>query len=185
MFGIATLRGAASGCACTPRHTMSSTPPWVNTATRAPACAGGQRLQRRAHAVEEAAAALTAGRCAVGVVPQPGLPLLRVAQAQRGAVQAFEHPEGLLAPGGVGGQRQPALRRQGLGGLAGTLQVAADQQVDRLVGQPRGQPGGLGASDRVQRHVDMALDAQLAVVVGLGVADQEQLDHSPIVRAGR
>jgi hypothetical protein len=52
-----------------------------------------------------------------------------------------------------------------------------------LSGQALAQPSGLGVPQVVQRNVDLALKALLAVPVGFAVADEDEVGHGVILEA--
>jgi hypothetical protein len=155
---------------------------------------GHHRPQRLHHPGVEHGVALAALRQrVVGLVAQPLCPQVGVAAADRRHVQAFENAETLLAP-----QRLDQWRHQrrdtrhaalGIGhrlrGLARTLQVTDHQQVDGLAGQALAEPARLLQPQRIQGHIDLALEAVLAVPIGFTMADHDQLGHAAIVGAAR
>ena len=102
--------------------------------------------------------------------------------------QPVHNTKVLLAQPGVshGVQRQVGqqrLRRR-LGRLPRAQQVAAHQvlHTEPLSQQPLRHAAGLLPARGVQRHIHLALKAQLAVPVGFAVADDGQFKHRPIVR---
>ena len=85
--------------------------------------------------------------------------------------------ETLLAQGRIGDAGQAQLLRDGMRGLPGAQQVAGIEAMRRLAGQAPGQPPRLLQADGVQAHVDVALESQFAIPVGLAVAQEDQFGH--------
>ena len=90
--------------------------------------------------------------------------------------QALPGPEEQLAQPGVDHGLEPGRQRQRRDGRAGPDEVAGEQHRRRHACQRLRRGLGLGASDVVQRRVDLALDAAPGVVAGAAVAEQH---HAP------
>ncbi len=58
--------------------------------------------------------------------------------------------------------------------LLRSQEVAADEVLDRFAREPQAQPACLLVAGVVEGNVDVALEAQLAIPVGLAVADQDE-----------
>ena len=145
-----------------------------------------QGLHRAHHpGVESLVALAAAGQRVIGVMAGPLGPQVGMALLDGAHVQPLQHAEALFAPQRLDHRLQAAHARQRFGRAAGALQVAADQHVDRLVGQAPAQPVGLFEADGIQGHVDLPLEAVLAVPVGLTVANDDQFGHGAIVGPGQ
>ena len=112
--------------------------------------------------------------CMVFAKLQPVLPGARVQALDFVSPHAFDHAEVLLAQCNGGHDLQPEYLRGRRSGLLRTHQVAADQVIDRLVGQPQPEPSGLLMAHVIEGNVDVALKAEFAVPVGFTVADQNE-----------
>ena len=79
-----------------------------------------------------------------------------------------------LAQARVVGGGELVRARDRVGGLACTLQVAAVERGEAFAGAREAACGGLGLGQaaRVQRNVDVALQAALGIPGGFAVADE-------------
>src|SRR5690606_19393629 len=103
------------------------------------------------------------------------LPGARVARLDLLGTQPLADAEVLLAQVDGGAHRQAELLRRRRGGLLRAQQVAAGDVVDGLAGQAQAEPARLLVAGVVEGNVDVALEAQLAVPVGLAVADEDEV----------
>ena len=144
------------------------------------------RQRQRAHGAQHAGMklprALSASERVVGVKARPLRPGIGVLRLNVVNPHAVNNTKILLAQTGV--ERAAARRRQmqtllpdRLGGLLCADQVAADQQVSGLSGKALAQATRLLMTDSVERHIDLALKAQLTVPVGFAMTDQDEFGH--------
>ena len=139
------------------------------------------------HAGVELAGGFATGHAVVGFKAHPALPGLGVIGFHVLHTQPVHNAKVLLAQPGVchGVQRQVGqqrLRRR-LGRLPRAQQVAAHQvlHTEPLSQQPLRHAAGLLQARGVQRHIHLALKAQLAVPVGFAVADEDEFGHGGMV----
>ena len=95
---------------------------------------------------------------------------------------AVDAAETLLAQRRIGDAVQPQLSGDRLCGLPSAQQVAGVQAVCLFAGQALGQPPCLLHADGIQPHVHVSLETQLAIPVGLAVAQEDQFGHDLIIR---
>jgi hypothetical protein len=180
--------GPSTGSPCAVRHSMSSTPPCVTTATRWPGAAAASSRTAAHHTRMKLHQAFTARQCKVAAMLQPPLPEIGMARLDGWHVQPFQHPKALLAQTH---HRPPAASPQaaatGAAVSRARIRSLVKKRVIPLTGQARTQPLSLGMTRRVERHVDLALKALLAVPVGLAMADEKQFGHGRVTwqRVGR
>ena len=177
VFGIPQSRRPSSGNPFALRQIMSSTPPWVTIATCRPAMRARQRAHRREHPAAELTLALAAaGQREVGSCrrqrPELAVALLHLLQ-----LQPLEHAEALLAQPGQQAHREAPGSASGAAVSRARCRSLLKSRSAGAAPAARPSRRRLRVAGGVQRHVDLALEAQLAVPVGLAVADDGEVGH--------
>jgi membrane-bound lytic murein transglycosylase F len=141
---------------------------------RAALALGGEGLEGVAHALVHLAPALAAGHHVVGIGLAHAGEDLRVVHADLPVREPLGEAVVALAKARVRHDRVPGRRRDRLRGAHGAAEVARDEPVEALAGEPPRDGRRLRLAGRGERAVGVSLDAGGEVPLGLAVADDDQ-----------